>query len=155
MSNLVSTLNPKFTPYKLNADWTWYKWGDIIESYQQGLIRSNSELDSEYGIDYFKMSFINQDGSYSFNKLPKTKATNKEIKDYCINSGDFFINVRNSKELVGKSCVVYNVENTILFNHMLIRIKHKDYITGSFINAFLNTDFGKKLLDTCKTVSYT
>lgn len=150
MNNLVSTLNPKSIPYKLNDDWIWYKWEDIIEYYQQGLIRSNSELDSEYGIDYFKMSFINQDGSYSFNKLPKTKATDKEIKDYRINSGDFFINVRNSKELVGKSCVIYRVDKDILFNHMLVRIKQKQHITGSYINAYFNTDFGKKLLDTCK-----
>lgn len=147
---LVSTLNPNAIPYKINPDWTWYKWGDIIESYQQGLIRSNSELNSENGVDYFKMNFINTDGSYTFNGLPKTYASENEIESYKLKSGDYLINVRNSKELVGKSCVIYGIGKDILFNHMLVRIKHKQYITGSYINAYFNTDFGRKLLDTCK-----
>jgi type I restriction enzyme S subunit len=150
MNKLISTINRNSIPYQLNNNWTWYKWGDLIESYQQGLIRSNSELNEESGTDYFKMNFINEDGSYTFNSLPKTFATKEEIEKFKINSGDFFINVRNSKELVGKSCVIYGVDRDIMFNHMLVRIKHKDYISGSFINAYLNTNFGKKLLDTCK-----
>lgn len=150
MSKLISTIKKNFIPYQLDDNWTWYKWGDLIESYQQGLIRSNSELNQESGIEYFKMNFISEDGSYTFNSLPRTFATNEEIEKFKINSGDFFINVRNSKELVGKSCVVYGVDRHILFNHMLVRIKHQDYISGSFVNAYLNTNFGKKLLDTCK-----
>jgi type I restriction enzyme S subunit len=150
MTELISTIKNKSIPYHLNDNWKWYKWGDLIESYQQGLIRSNSQLNPDFGIDYFKMSFINEDGSYSFENLPKTMASEEEVFKFGINSGDFFINVRNSKELVGKACVVYSVDKDILFNHMLVRIKHKKHISGSFINAYLNSDFGKKLLDTCK-----
>jgi type I restriction enzyme S subunit len=151
MSNkFVTTLNPNEIPYELNSNWNWYRWSDIIESYQQGLIRSNSELNPDNGFDYFKMNFINTDGSYTFNGLPKTYATEDEIESYKLESGDYLINVRNSKELVGKSCVIYGVDKDILFNHMLVRIKHKQYITGSYINAYFNTDFGRKLLDTCK-----
>ncbi len=150
MSDLVSTFNQKNAPYFLDENWTWYYWKDIISSYQQGLIRSNSELNEIDGIDYFKMNFINENGTYTFNGLPKTFATSEEIDNYKIKNGDFFINVRNSKELVGKSCVVYDVNKNILFNHMLVRINHKEYVTGSFINAYFNTKFGKKLIETCK-----
>ena len=150
MSNLVSTFNQKNAPYFLDENWTWYYWKDIISSYQQGLIRSNSELNEIDGIDYFKMNFINENGTYTFNGLPKTFATSEEIDNYKIKNGDFFINVRNSKELVGKCCVVYDVNKNILFNHMLVRINHKEYVTGSFINAYFNTKFGKKLIETCK-----
>ncbi|MFN3772735.1 restriction endonuclease subunit S [Cloacibacterium normanense] len=150
MSDLVSTFNQKNAPYFLDENWIWYYWKDIISSYQQGLIRSNSELIEIDGIDYFKMNFINENGTYTFNGLPKTFATSEEIDNYKIKNGDFFINVRNSKELVGKSCVVYDVNKNILFNHMLVRINHKEYVTGSFINAYFNTKFGKKLIETCK-----
>lgn len=150
MSNLNSTIKNNSIPFELGENWKWFKWGDLIESYQQGLIRSNSELNLEKGIDYFKMNFIDEKGQYSFKGLPKTFAKKEEIEKYRIYSGDFFLNVRNSKELVGKSCVVYNVDRDILFNHMLVRIAHKEYVTGSFINAYFNTGFGKKLLDTCK-----
>ena len=63
MSNLVSTFNQKNAPYFLDENWTWYYWKDIISSYQQGLIRSNSELNEIDGIDYFKMNFINENGT--------------------------------------------------------------------------------------------
>ena len=150
MNSLVSTIEPKEIPYELNENWKWFKWGDIIDKYQQGLIRSNSQLNSDVGIDYFKMSFMNQDGSYSFDNLPKTYASQKEIKEYKLQRGDFLINVRNSRELVGKCCSIYSVDKDILYNHMIVRIKHKEFISGTFLSAYFNTPFGKNLLETCK-----
>lgn len=150
MNSLVSTIEPKEIPYELNENWKWFKWGDIIDKYQQGLIRSNSQLNSDVGIDYFKMSFMNQDGSYSFDNLPKTYASQKETTDYKLQTGDFLINVRNSRELVGKCCSIYSVDKDILYNHMIVRIKHKEFISGTFLSAYFNTPFGKNLLETCK-----
>ena len=149
-TNIKSTLPKNEIPYTLDENWKWYKWGDIIQDYQQGLIRSNSELNDDYSIEYFKMNFINENGDYSFKGLPKTEASQDEILRYKIREGDFFINVRNSRELVGKTCAIYNVLRDIVFNHMLVRIKHKNYITGTFMSAYFNTKFGKQILETCK-----
>ena len=149
-TNIKSTLPKNEIPYTLDENWKWYKWGDIIQDYQQGLIRSNSELNDDYSIEYFKMNFINENGDYSFKGLPKTEASRDEILRYKIREGDFFINVRNSRELVGKTCAIYNVLRDIVFNHMLVRIKHKNYITGTFMSAYFNTKFGKQILETCK-----
>ena len=149
-TNIKSTLPKNEIPYTLDENWKWYKWGDIIQDYQQGLIRSNSELNDDYSIEYFKMNFINENGDYSFKGLPKTEASWDEILRYKIREGDFFINVRNSRELVGKTCAIYNVLRDIVFNHMLVRIKHKNYITGTFMSAYFNTKFGKQILETCK-----
>ncbi|WP_315541281.1 restriction endonuclease subunit S [Capnocytophaga leadbetteri] len=148
--NIKSTLPKNEIPYTLDENWKWYKWGDIIQDYQQGLVRSNSELNDDYSIEYFKMNFINENGDYSFKGLPKTEASQDEILRYKIKEGDFFINVRNSRELVGKTCAIYNVLRDIVFNHMLVRIKHKNYITGTFMSAYFNTKFGKQILETCK-----
>lgn len=150
MNNLKSTLPTKKIPYKLDSNWTWYKWKDLIESYQQGLIRSNSQLSDDYDFEYFKMNFIDEKGAYSFNNLPRTFASSDELELYKIKKGDFFINVRNSLELVGKCCSIIDVDRTILFNHMLVRIVHKNSIPSSYIASYFNTKFGKKLLDTCK-----
>jgi type I restriction enzyme S subunit len=144
-----STITEQDIPFKLPENWTWYYWGDIIQNYQQGLIRANSQL-GKIGFEYFKMNNIKEDGTYNFYNLSKTKATEKECEIYKINSGDFFINVRNSRELVGKSCVIGNIDRTILFNHMLIRISHKYYVKGEFINAFLNIPSSKKMIERCK-----
>jgi len=149
MNKVKSTITEQDIPYKLPENWTWYYWGDIIQEYQQGLIRSNSEL-GDIGFEYFKMNNISDDGTYNFDNLQKTEATEKECETYSIKNSDFFINVRNSRELVGKSCVIGNVDRTILFNHMLIRISHKDYIANEFINAFFNIPSSKKMIERCK-----
>lgn len=149
MSELKSTIKNKDIPYSLPSNWKWYNWGDIIITYQQGLIRSNDQLGDE-GFEYFKMNNINEDGTYSFNKLPKTNASIDEICHFKIKEGDFFINVRNSKDLVGKSCVIGKVDKTILFNHMLIRINHINTVSNFFIHAYLNIPSSKKLIERCK-----
>lgn len=149
MSELKSTIKNKDIPYSLPSNWKWYNWGDIIITYQQGLIRSNDQLGDE-GFEYFKMNNINEDGTYSFNKLPKTNASIDEICRFKIKEGDFFINVRNSKDLVGKSCVIGKVDKTILFNHMLIRINHINTVSNFFIHAYLNIQSSKKLIERCK-----
>jgi len=149
MSKLNSTIPKKEIPYDLPDNWVWYYWGDIIMDYQQGLIRSNNQLGNS-GVDYFKMNNIREDGTYSFDNLAKTEASIEEVDSYVVKEDDFFINVRNSKELVGKSCVISRVDRPILFNHMLIRIYHKNYISNYFINAYFNVPSSKKLIERCK-----
>jgi hypothetical protein len=64
----------------------------------QDLIVSTSSFSNDIefveidGIDYFKMNFINENGTYTFNGLPKTFATSEEIDNYKIKNGDFFMN---------------------------------------------------------------
>jgi type I restriction enzyme S subunit len=146
---LVSTIKESDIPYKLPSNWNWYYWGDLIANYQQGLIRSNREL-GDNGFEYFKMNNISEKGTYDFDNLPKTEASKEEVEKYKINGSDFFINVRNSMELVGKSCVIGEIGRTILYNHMLVRILHKGYVANEFINAFLNIPSSKKMIDRCK-----
>lgn len=149
-SLMISTIKQQEIPFQLPKNWKWFYWEDLIDYYEQGLIRSNNELSDELQYEYLKMNAIGEDGSCSLNDLPRTDATKSEVDRYRIEKGDFFINVRNSKELVGKNTYIRNVNRTILYNHMLVRIKHKYNITGSFINAFLNIPSSKKLIDRCK-----
>jgi type I restriction enzyme S subunit len=150
MSNLIkSTLKSEDIPFILPNNWTWYKWGDLIIDYQQGLIRSNRELNS-YGVPYLKMNNLDNAGGYNLNKLEHTDITEEELKRYKLNQGDFLLNVRNSKELVGKTCVIGKHDFDLIFNHMLVRIKHYDGVSGEFINALLKTPVMRKFVDRCK-----
>ena len=150
MSKVIkSTLKSEDIPFILPYNWTWYKWGDLIIDYQQGLIRSNRELNN-YGVPYLKMNNLDNDGSYNLNKLEHTDLTQEELKRYKLNQGDFLLNVRNSKELVGKTCVIGKHDFDLVFNHMLVRIKHYDGVSGEFINALLKTPTMRKFVDRCK-----
>jgi type I restriction enzyme S subunit len=148
--NFESTITENLKPYKLPNNWKWFFWEDIMNSYQQGMIRSNNQL-GEGNAEYLKMGDIDIKGTVNLDNLKRTKATVKEIKDFKLNNGDFLINVRNSLPLVGKTCVVDNIENRqILYNHMLVRIDNGNVEMNYFINAFLNIPSSKKLLDRIK-----
>jgi type I restriction enzyme S subunit len=147
---LKSTLKSEEIPFNLPDNWTWYKWGDLISEYQQGLIRSNGEL-VESGVPYLKMNNLDNDGGYDLNKMEYAAVTDNELEKYKLRKGDFLLNVRNSKELVGKTCVIGNHNFDIVYNHMLVRIKHHQGISGSYINALLKVPVMRKFVDRCKS----
>ncbi|KAA5826256.1 hypothetical protein FPF71_05425 [Algibacter amylolyticus] len=148
--NFVSTITKRLEPYKLPSNWKWFFWEDIMRSYQQGMIRSNSQL-GEGNVEYLKMGDIDINGTANLDNLKRTEASERELKEFKLNNGDFLINVRNSLQLVGKTCVVDNIEGRkILYNHMLVRIDNGNSEMNYFINAFLNIPSSKKLLDRIK-----
>ena len=148
--NFTSTITKEFIPYKLPNNWKWFWWSDLISNYQQGMIRSNSQL-GKGNAEYLKMGDLDSNGRANFSSLAKTEASQKEIKEFLLKEGDFLINVRNSKELVGKTCLIEKVNNrTVLFNHMLVRMDHGSVELNYYINAFLNIPSSKKMLDRIK-----
>lgn len=127
-----------------------YKLGDIIVNYQQGAIRSNSQL-GKGNACYLKMGDLDGKGYYTLDKLAKTEANNEELASFVLRKGDFLINVRNSKEIVGKTCVIDDIPKNTIFNHMLVRIVFKEDFSTLYINALFNTPAFKKKLDGIKT----
>lgn len=146
---IKSTIDQNDIPYNLPENWTWYNWGDLICDYQQGIIRSNRELNNT-GTRYLKMNNLDNKGGYSTNDIECTDISKVELEKYKLYKNDFLINVRNSKELVGKSCVIGNEELDLVFNHMLVRIKHYPGVSNIYINALLNTPVMRKFIDRCK-----
>ncbi len=147
--NLVSTIKQNEIPFNLPTNWKWYKWGDLIFKYEQGLIRSNNQL-NDTGVAYLKMNNLDNDGGYSLSKLEHTDATSEEIERYKLRRGDFLINVRNSKELVGKTCTIGNIDFDLIYNHMLVRIEHHKGVSGFYINTLLKTPVMRKFVERCK-----
>jgi restriction endonuclease S subunit len=148
--NFTSTIPKELIPYKLPNNWKWFLWSDLISNYQQGMIRSNSQL-GKGNAEYLKMGDLDSSGRANFSSLAKAEASQNEIEEFLLKEGDFLINVRNSKELVGKTCVIENINNrTVLFNHMLVRMDHGSVELNYYINAFLNIPSSKKMLDRIK-----
>lgn len=129
--------------------WKLYKWKDLILKYEQGLIRSNRELTSE-GSLYFKMNNITEDGFCDYSKTEYTIVTEEEQSDYELNNGDFLINVRNSFELVGKTCVVSGLSSPAVYNHMLINITHVDHRLNTYINGLFSKTIWRKYIESSR-----
>ena len=134
---------------EIPVGWSVKNIGQIATSYQQGLIRSNNQLstDSKYG--YLKMGDLDGKGQYTLQGLTRTNATNEEVDLYSLHKGDFLINVRNSKEIVGKTCLIGYVERNTLYNHMLVRLDFKD-VSTFYMNLLFNSEFMYKALDGLK-----
>ncbi len=134
---------------EIPVGWSVKNLGQIATSYQQGLIRSNNQLstDSKYG--YLKMGDLDGKGQYTLQGLTRTNATNEEVDLYSLHKGDFLINVRNSKEIVGKTCLIGYVERNTLYNHMLVRLDFKD-VSTFYMNLLFNSEFMYKTLDGLK-----
>ena len=134
---------------EIPVGWSVKNLGQIATSYQQGLIRSNNQLstDSKYG--YLKMGDLDSKGQYTLQGLTRTNATNEEVDLYSLHKGDFLINVRNSKEIVGKTCLIGYVERNTLYNHMLVRLDFKD-VSTFYMNLLFNSEFMYKALDGLK-----
>lgn len=148
--NFKSTIPLSEQPYLLPENWTWFYWKDLMKSFQQGMIRSNSEL-GDGNVGYLKMGDLDNNGNANLNDLNYTDANEDEINTFKLKEGDFLINVRNSKDLVGKTCFIEGLENNkVLYNHMLVRVEHGSQDLNFFINEYLNTPSSKKLIERVK-----
>ena len=129
--------------------WGVLSLGNITTSYQQGLIRSNNQLSDRYEYSYLKMGDLDGKGQYTLQKIAHTSATDEEVSQFSLHKGDFLINVRNSKEIVGKTCLIDYVEDNTLYNHMLVRMSFEK-VTSFYMNLLFNTDFMYKAIDGLK-----
>lgn len=135
--------------HEIPDSWDCVNLGSITSSYQQGLIRSNIQLSNEYSNAYLKMGDLDGKGGYSPLNLARTNATEEEIEQFSLNKGDFLINVRNSREIVGKTCLIDYVETNTLYNHMLVRLTFQK-VSSFYMHLLFNSNFMNKALDGLK-----
>ena len=134
---------------EIPVNWEVSNLGYIVSAYQQGVIRSNNQLSDIGNYGYLKMGDLNGNGQYSLSKLARTDATEEEINLYSLHKGDFLINVRNSKEIVGKTCLINYIERNTLYNHMLVRMSFKK-VSSFYMNMLFNTEYMRRIVDGLK-----
>ncbi|WP_420463562.1 restriction endonuclease subunit S [Candidatus Palauibacter sp.] len=102
--------------------WESRAFGDITAAKKLGLVRSSKEFGWDFTIPYVRMDAVTATGEFLPDKVQRTEADERELKDYRLKPGDFLFNTRNSKQLVGKVCVFPGPEGW-LFNNNLMRIR--------------------------------
>ena len=131
-------------PFDIPENWKWVRFGNISNIIGTGIIKSNSEQFSSAQYSYFKMNNIgNFDGKCHFDNMPMIYATDHERDRYKLEEGDFLFNTRNSRELVGKTAVVPPINQTILFNNNILKIKFYEKIDPQYINLYFNSPLGR------------
>jgi len=98
--------------------------GDIAEEIKAGFASGQSSVDTK-GVPHIRPMNITDKGQFTWDGLKQISASEYEGREgYALRSGDVLFNNTNSKELVGKTCLIESDIHGGFSNHMTrIRVK--------------------------------
>ncbi|MBS3021517.1 Type-1 restriction enzyme EcoKI specificity protein [Comamonas sp. PE63] len=141
-------------PFELPVGWEWVRFGKLPFSSSTGLDRGRDQQSESLAYPYFKMNNIANSGGVTYSALIRVNANDEELQKFKLKIGDFLFNTRNSRELVGKTCVIEFLpeENTIFNNNILVSRFHGK-IEANFIDAWFRSPLGQIRLDQIKSAT--
>jgi len=139
-------------PFRIPDGWSWIRITELMYNWRSGLERRNSEQGSEREYPYIKMGDITNDGRLTLDSITRVDAEPEDVEKYKLSRGDFLFNVRNSKKLVGKSCV-FDIESneTHLFNNNILRVDFGENVSTKYINYWFCSAAGRDMLEELKS----
>ncbi|MCE8556663.1 restriction endonuclease subunit S [Ruegeria pomeroyi] len=139
-------------PYELPAGWEWSTFGALPIDARVGLDRGKAQQGPELKFGYFKMNNIANDGGMDLLNLSRIDASEDEVENFSLESGDFLFNTRNSRELVGKTCVFHSTgTDVVLFNNNILRAKFHPDVRADFVDLWFRSPVGKDLIEGLKS----
>jgi type I restriction enzyme S subunit len=139
-----------FGPMERNSrDWPLARFGDLVATTKLGIVRGASDMDPSHAYQYVRMDSITTDGRLRLSDLRCIKATDAEVRESSLSSGDLLFNTRNSRELVGKTAL-FDGKGTFLFNNNIMRIRFTDRVDPRFAAAAFQRPLIKTQIDARK-----
>jgi len=131
--------------YALPDGWEWVRFGELIQSFTNGLYKKESFY-SDTGVISLRMYNI-QSGVIDFAGVRRVNVTDYELTQYALEPGDLLINRVNSKELVGKTAIIPECTEPLLFESMNMRAKpYKAHLDSEYLNLYMKTEIAKIIL---------
>lgn len=122
---------------------------DLVSDVKYG---TSSPAEPQGKYTYIRMNNITYRGSMDFSDLKYINVDERNYEKYVVRKGDILFNRTNSKELVGKTAV-FKEDTPMIIAGYIIRIRTNDAANPEYISAFLNSDYGKKVLHSmCKAI---
>jgi type I restriction enzyme, S subunit len=139
-------------PFDLPKGWEWARFESLLINASVGLDRGKSQQSDEMKYAYFKMNNIKNEGGCDYTDLARVNASSEELDRFMLYDGDFLFNTRNSRELVGKTCVIrYLPEKNIIYNNNILRVQFSNFIQPEFIENWFRSKSGSNALDKLKS----
>lgn len=88
-----------------------------------------------------RMGNVTDDGRLDLRDLKYVDLADRDVVKYTVRQGDMLFNRTNSKEKVGKSCIV-NVDIPLAIAGYLLRVRFKPENRGEFVCAYLTSRHG-------------
>jgi type I restriction enzyme S subunit len=153
-SKPLPEIKPDEVPYDLPKAWEWVRLGDIIFDAKTGIDKGKEFQSESNDYPYFKMNNISNFGYCDFSNVNRINYEGDDYKKYVLRDGDFLFNTRNSKELVGKTCIFQSPNNELwFFNNNILRIEFSYSIEKYFANFWFLSRLGKIELEKLKSAT--
>jgi type I restriction enzyme S subunit len=134
-------------PFEIPESWVWTRFGEYALDFNTGLQRSRKEQEPDKEYPYLKMNNITNDGGLLTSDIVKVDADKEEVIQNRLNEGDLLFNTRNSVELVGKTCVVRDLEGVYLYNNNILRVDFNGLMIPEYVNYWFISSLCKFLLN--------
>lgn len=145
LSQLDSLSCSVFQAMFAGQEWPVYPLGDYIAESMLGLVRAADDFGPEFDTPYIRMDAISQSGELLWGKVQSTSVSKDEAEKYLLRRGDFLLNTRNSRELVGKTAV-YDRDDVSVFNNNILRMRFDARLSPDYVASFMQTPAGRKEL---------
>ena len=112
----------------------------IDACFQNGIYKPADDYADE-GTKIVRISDYNNEGVKNFKKLKRVKLSETEIELFSLRQNDILINRVNSLSHIGKSCVIDKIEDPMVFesNMMRLRLPKASGISAKYIFIALNS----------------
>jgi type I restriction enzyme S subunit len=98
------------------------------------------------------MNNILNTGGVDLSDLTRIDATPDEVEAFALTDGDFLFNTRNSRELVGKTCVFRAPSgDPILYNNNILRVRFIEGFSPDFLDYWFRSPEGSAELEKLKS----
>jgi len=107
-------------PFEIPENWVWCRLGDLAASATNGLYKPANYYKPK-GVISLRMYNI-QDGKVQFNKIKRVVLNQNELETYRLQENDLLVNRVNSRELVGKTALIPQYNEPLVYESMNIRL---------------------------------
>jgi type I restriction enzyme S subunit len=138
--------------FELPPGWEWAPFRRLPLHASVGIDRGRSMQGPDKAVGYFKMNNIRNSGGVDLSDLTRIDATPEEVEAFALADGDFLFNTRNSRELVGKTCVFRAPSaDPILYNNNILRVRFIEGFYPEFLDYWFRSPKGSAELEKLKS----
>lgn len=126
---------------------TWpkrWKMGTIGEMAAEVQYGTAAKAGSAGAWPIIRMGNVTDTGRLNLTDLKWIDLTESEVARFTVQRGDLLFNRTNSREKVGKTCVV-ETDDPLAFAGYLVRVRLKHEHRPAFVNAFMTSSYGRAL----------
>lgn len=115
--------------------------GDMAEDVQYG---TSAKAGDHGSLPIVRMGNITDSGRLDLSDLKWIDIPQCDLPKFTVRRGDLLFNRTNSREKVGKTCVV-ETDDELVFAGYLVRVRMKPEHTPEFVNAYMTSRHGRAL----------